>query len=98
MNQYMVEVQLPVYMSDAFIALIPRQRALINKWLQQGVVTSYSLALDRSKLWVTFNVNSEEEVRLRLEQFPVAPFVDYTIFELAFSEVVDFSINTMSLN
>lgn len=98
MNQFMVEISLPAYMSSELIAIIPQQRKLVNKLFQQGVITNYSLALDRSKIWVIFNCANILDVSEYLEQFPISPFVDTYIQELAFSEQLDFSITTMSLN
>ncbi len=98
MNQFLAEIHFPVYMSDELINVIPKQRAMVNKLFQQGVISSYSLALDRSKLWVTLNCANESEAVEYMERFPIAPFVEYIMHELAFSEQVDYSITTMSLN
>ncbi len=98
MNQFLAEIHFPVYMSNELIDVIPKQRALVNKLFQQGIISTYSLALDRSKLWVIFNCASESEAVEYLEKFPIASYVEYIIHELAFSEQVDYSISTMSLN
>jgi len=98
MNQFLAEIHFPVYMSNELIDVIPKQRALVNKLFQQGIISTYSLALDRSKLWVIFNCASESEAVEYLEKFPIASHVEYIMHELAFSEQQDYSISTMSLN
>jgi hypothetical protein len=98
MNQFMVEISLPAYMSNELIAIIPQQRKLVNKLFQQGIITNYSLALDRSKIWVVFNCANMFEVGEYLNKFPIRSHVDFFVQELAFSEQIDFSITTMSLN
>lgn len=98
MNQFMVEISLPAFMSNEFIATIPQQRKIVNKLFQQGIITNYSLALDRSKIWIIFNCPNVIEVADYVNKFPISPYVDCVIQELAFSEQLDFSLTTMSLN
>ena len=98
MKQYMVDVDLPLEMSMEFMALIPRQRARINKLLQQGVITGYSLSSDRTRLWVTLNAVSEEDVEAVLKTFPLAKFIEWTIHELMFQQSSTPFVLKMSLN
>ena len=74
MHLYMVEIGLPHYFSQEFMALIPEQRALVNELQSDGVIHSYSLSLDRSKLWVVMVAESPEEVDDILESFPIMPY------------------------
>ena len=98
MKQYMVDVDLPLEMSHEFMALIPRQRARINKLLQQGVIASYSLSSDRTRLWVTVNAVCDKDVEVVLKSFPLAKFIEWTIHELMFQQNSTPFVLKMSLN
>ena len=98
MNQFMVEVKLPESLSQEFILLIPRQREYIDDMFNRGVVSSYTLAMDRSKLWVTFVAKTAREVRQVMEGFPIVDYIDYNIHELAFNNSASAIIPEISLN
>jgi muconolactone delta-isomerase len=98
MNQYMAEITLPSYLSQEFAALIPRQRALVDELFTKGVISGYTLALDRSKLWVTFIADSESDVRFIISGFPIFHYIEYTLHELAFHEAAATTIPAISLN
>ena len=94
---FMVEFDLPDTFNEEFLALIPKQRAAVNQLLIDGKLKSYSLAMDRSKLWAVAVANSEFEVMELLAQLPLSDFMTPTISELMFynaSEVMlQFSLN-----
>lgn len=94
---YMVEFDLPDTFNEEFLALIPKQRAAVNQLLIDGKLKSYSLAMDRSKLWAVAVANSEFEVMELLALLPLSDFMTPTISELMFynaSEVMlQFSLN-----
>lgn len=87
MNSYMIEVTLPEVLSEEFVRLIPRQRAHIDDLMIKGIVTSYSLASDRSRLWVTMQATSERQVMDRLERFPLYSFFGVQVSLLAFQNM-----------
>lgn len=78
--------------------LIPRQREFIDNMFNRGVISNYTLALDRSKLWVTLVVPTVREVKEIVNDFPIADYIDYTIHQLAFSNSVNAVIPEISLN
>lgn len=98
MQQYMVEVALPPYLTSEFMELIPRQRAFINKMFEAGIITGYSLAADRSKLWVTFLTKTKREVEKVMQQFPISKHISFEIHELAFHDSANVVIPAISLN
>ena len=61
MNEYLITVELPADLSEEFIALIPAHRHRVNELMQEGIITSYSLAADRRRLWTTLIASGEEE-------------------------------------
>ena len=98
MNQYMVEVSLPESITQEFILLIPKQREFIDEMFSRGVISGYTLAMDRSKLWVTFVVQGVREVRQIMDDFPIASYIEYNIHQLAFSNSASAIIPEISLN
>ena len=61
MAQYMIDISLPTEPDEEFFALVPHQRAHIDKLLEQGVVMGYSLSVDRSRLWIVLNARDEQD-------------------------------------
>jgi hypothetical protein len=98
MNQFMVEVNLPESLTQEFILLIPKQREFIDDMFNKGVIANYTLAMDRSKLWVTMVVPTVRDVRQILDDFPIAEHIEYTIHQLAFSNSASAIIPEISLN
>jgi hypothetical protein len=98
MDQYLVDIDFPEAPDDEFISLIPSQRAMINTHMQSGIVTSYSLSIDRSKLWVTIVAESEQEVGDILATFPLIGYMVYSIHKLAFHNTAQYSMPPLSLN
>ena len=98
MNEYMLDIDLPEYFDSDFIALIPEQRAHINSLMKKGVIRSYSLAMDRTKLWVIMHVTSEQEVQEVFEEFPLYDYMDGDIRPLMFHQSVINSLPKLSPN
>ena len=98
MNQYLVDVDLPDELSEEFIALIPDQRAQVNDLMANGSLLAYALSVDQSKVWVTINAETENDVQEILESMPLYDFMDATIYELAFYNVAGTGLPAISLN
>ncbi len=96
-NAYMVEFELPEVFTEEFMALIPKQRYVINQMLVEGVIQNYSLALDRSRLWAVMVSETEFEVMEQLARFPLIDYMTPIVSELMFhnssSDVMQFSLN-----
>ena len=96
-HTYMIEIELPEEMNEEFMALIPQQRYVINQMLSEGAVKSYSLSIDRSRLWVIVSADSEFEVMELIETFPLKDFMTPHLSELMFHNSADmlmqFSLN-----
>ena len=94
---FMVEFELPGILTEEFIRLIPSQRNFVNQLLADGKIRSYSLSLDRSRLWVVFAAEAELEVLETIAQFPLGNHMTPHIQELAFHNaqdtVLQFSMN-----
>lgn len=94
---FMVEFQLPRALTEDFIRLIPRQREFVTFLLAEGKLKSYSLSMDRSRLWAVFSAPNEFEVLELIARFPLADYMKPNIMELAFHNaqdmVLQFSMN-----
>lgn len=98
LNQYIVELELPSVLSADFANLIPAQRARVNELLHNGDIRSYSLALDRSRLWVVMIGKDEAHVREMLATFPVIDFCKFSVTELLFHDMATHELPRMSMN
>jgi len=98
MAQFMVDITLPKDPNAEFFALVPLQRAHTQKLLEEGIVTGYSLSLDRSKLWVTMNTENKHEAMKILTAFPLINYFDLNIHPLAFHHTSLMSLIKVSMN
>ncbi len=94
----MVEFALPAEMNEEFVQKIPAQRLKVNELMESGKMLSYSLSADRQKLWCILKVDSELEVMEVIAQFPLIQYMDPTISELMFHNMVAARIPLFSLN
>ena len=97
MKQYMIEFELPEIMTEEFVDRIPAQRDTVNRMLARGIIKSYSLAADRSALWVIMVAEDEFQVQERIAEFPLAeymvPFISELMFHNSEEHVLQFSLN-----
>lgn len=98
MQQYLAELTLPVHASTDYMHLIPQQRSFVESMFKRGLITSYALALDRSKIWVTFLTATVEDAEAIIRKFPIADYITYNIQELAFRNSVSTMMPAVSLN
>jgi len=98
-NQYIVTIFLPKQLDEEFFLLIPEHRAHIQTLMIKGIIRTYALAMDRTKLWTTIAAATKTEVVEILETFPIMKFItEYSIEELAFHETVALRFPQMSMN
>jgi len=94
---FMIEFDLPQTFDEEFMALIPKQRYIINTMLADGRVKAYSLSMDRSKLWTIMTGTSEFEVMENIAQLPLSEYMSPNISELMFHNTSD-AVMQFSLN
>jgi hypothetical protein len=87
MSYFMIEISLPETLTPDFMELIPLQRRFIDKMMKKGVIMSYSLSFDRSRLWIIVLSNSINEVKNLVGSFPIFCFIKFRINNLLFHEV-----------
>lgn len=98
MYEFLADIDLPVPFTDKFLSLVPRQRAQVNKLMNEGIISGYALSIESGKLWVNLIAESEEKVSELLKSFPIAPYINFTIHKLTFNNSVSFRIPEFSLN
>jgi muconolactone delta-isomerase len=84
MNEYMIIIRFTTSFNEEFVDLLPNQRVQINRLMEKGIITSYSLSADRGTLWVTLLATSLEAVEKTLRMMPLFKFMRYDIIELMF--------------
>lgn len=98
MRNYMIEINLPEFIDDKFVSLIPSQRDKINELMQIGIILTYSLSSDRSKLWISMIGENHNSIDKTLHTFPMYKYFNYKIIELAFHNNVAYRLPELSLN
>ena len=98
MNEYMIIIRFISSFSEEFAALIPNQRMQINRLMEKGIITSYSLSADRGTLWVTLLATSVEAVEKTLRMMPLFKFMRYDIVELMFHNSPIYAQMHLSMN
>lgn len=96
-NAFMVEFDLPEQFTEEFMALVPKQRYVINQMLVEGIVQNYSLSTDYSKLWAIMLSETEFELMEQLARFPLidhmTPRISQLMFHNTAMEAMQFSLN-----
>lgn len=98
MTEFMVDINLHDAHTDAFMQLIPRQRAVVNSLMYEGKIVQYAVSLDRSKLWMIVIARDEEQVLEYLSSFPLIHFMDCEIAPLLFTNSAQQTFSHISLN
>jgi muconolactone delta-isomerase len=98
MNEYMIIIQFTAPFSKEFITLVPEQRAQINRLMEKGIITSYSLSTNRATLWITMFATSMEAVEITLRMMPLFKFMRYDIVELMFHNSPVYTHMHLSMN
>jgi hypothetical protein len=98
MNQYLVDFDLPEELDEEFISLIPDQRTQIDELMSNGIILSYALAFDRSKVWATINAESMDEVEEIINSLPLIHLMEAVVYELEFYTATGNGLPAISLN
>ena len=94
----MVEVWLPDEFSAEMMALVPRQRMIVNHLMRKGRLRSYTLSGDRRRLWLVVLANEPTEIDRLISAFPLAPYMTYETQQLMFHNSIGEQLPSISLN
>jgi len=98
MSNYKAEIELVDPFSKRFSQRIPEQRKRVDELMNAGLIISYGLAIDRSKIWIVFEAKSLEQVYDLIRSFPLYDFMRPDVFELAFYDTIHSGFPQLSLN
>src|ERR1043166_8903717 len=98
MDRFLVHIILPDVFSPLFYQLIPRQRDVMNKLIEQKVVLSHSMDMDRKNLWIFIEARSERHVLDIISAFPIIRHVKISISELAYHDAAPADLPELILN
>ena len=96
-KKYMVEFEIPLPFPKELEMMIPDQRLAVHELFMVEKLLSYTLSLDRTKLWAIFLAQSESELIHIIDTLPMSKYMSYNYAELMFHETVQ-HIPSMSLN
>lgn len=97
-KHFFVDIDLVDSFSTPFIQTIPAQRDIVNKLMDEGIIVSYSLSVERDKLWIVMEAKTEQDVLDILAKFPLIKYMKPEIFELAFHDNIHSGFPHLSLN
>ena len=96
-KKYMVEFEIPSPFPIELERMIPDQRMAVHDLFMNEKLLTYTLALDRSRIWAIFLAEDEMDLRQNIDMLPMTEFMTYDYSELMFHETVQY-IPSMSLN
>jgi hypothetical protein len=73
MEVYLFQIEMQD-ISPEMIAMIPEQRARINKLQNEGKILSYSIAASRKFIWIVVAAKDEQEAMETIAHLPMYPF------------------------
>ncbi|MBK7007545.1 MAG: hypothetical protein IPN73_11655 [Saprospiraceae bacterium] len=94
---YMVELIVHHIPYDEFITQLPEHRKIVHELIYKDIFLSYTVAQDRSKVWIMVKSESESELIHYIEKLPLTRYMDYEYTELMFMEWAPVKLN-FSLN
>ena len=86
MKSYMVDIDLLANLDIDFWKLIPAQKAFVNRMMKSGLISDYSLSIDKQKLWVIITASTKEKAIEVVDSFPIAKYMKYEVYNLLFHE------------
>jgi len=82
---YMIEFDLPPVFTEEFEELIPEQRYVMDQMMDEGILKSFTLSMDRTRFWTVMEAEDEGQVHERLSRFPLLDYLGQpTVCELMF--------------
>ena len=96
---YMIELALPDPITPEFMALIPQNMEVTNKLLSEGKIQYYTVSLERSRVWMVVEAESEFDAESVLADLPLSPYMTPTFFPIMFHRnATNISFPAISLN
>lgn len=93
-----IHISLPDIFTEQFAALIPAQRRIVNKLLEEHVILNYALDMERNNVWMTIQAKDHKAVMDILSTFPIIKLVKVDIHELAFYDSTPAGLPELIMN
>lgn len=77
--QFMVDFTLPSKLPEEFDEMLPYQKIVVDRFFDEGKLSTYAQCFEKSKLWAIFNANSEMEVLEMLAALPLTHYMQVNI-------------------
>lgn len=68
--------------TEEFMQMVPPHRTYIGYLINKGIVDCYLVSMESQTVWITFSVETKEEVEKYLRKSPLHSYWAYTIEEL----------------
>lgn len=96
---YMIELALPNPITAEFMELIPKNLEVTNQLLSEGKIQYYTVSLERSKVWMVVQAETEFEAQSILAELPLSLYMTPTFFPTTFHQNTNnISFPAISLN
>ena len=99
MSGFMVEIIFPKKLDEKFFNKLPQHRKMINRFITEGIILSYSLSHTKDRLWIIFSLTDEQKIKEIIQSSPIsAYFLGVSYFPLLFHEGISAEIPHVWLN
>jgi hypothetical protein len=98
MKSFMIHITLPDSFSPRFYELIPQQRSKMKELMDNNIILSYSLDMERKNIWILLEAKNEIAVYELLKTFPLIQLVEAEVHELAFIDKAHIALPELNLN
>ena len=99
MNEvFLVHISLPEVFTAEIYQLLPEQRVLINSLMEQRIILSYSLDMERKNIWTFLEARDQKHLKSILATFPIIAHVGIHIHELAYHDAAPVSLPELIMN
>lgn len=94
----MVHILLPELFTQEIYQILNSQRERVRQLLDDQILLSYSMDMERKQVWAFIRGSSKLEVYELLRSFPIFYSVQVTIHELAFHDIAPVHMPDLILN
>lgn len=96
---FMVEFEVPADLTAGFMRKIPAHRKMVHQFLAADKIVNYTLAMDKSKLWMVVKAETVSDVEEIISELPLSPYMTPIIHPLMFhNSSFDLRLPALSLN
>ncbi len=95
----MVEFDIPSNLTAGFMRKIPAHRKMVHQFLAEDKIVNYTLAMDKSKIWMVVKAETEFDAETIIAELPLSMYMIPIIHPLMFhNSSFDLRLPALSLN